>query len=252
MNITMYSKFRFSCHKGVACFTKCCRNVNIFLTPYDILRMKNRLGISSGEFLEKYTKTLVDNKFSLPVVLLKLSEDEDKSCQFLTKEGCSIYEDRPWSCRLYPLDKDMSEEDEFKLIVGDDFCYGLKEPKEWILEDWLEDQGFITYDTMNMLFEQITGAEGSWKDMVPEQSVIDMFYMTCYNIDKFRKFVFESKFLELFEVDPATLDRIKLDDQELLKFGFKWLKFGLLGERTMKVKEEVLKKHTIKKEKKEK
>jgi hypothetical protein len=76
--------------------------------------------------------------------------------------------------------------------------------------------------------------------------------MTCYNIDKFRKFVFESKFLELFEVDPATLDRIKSDDQELLKFGFKWLKFGLLGERTMKVKEEVLKKHAIKKEKKEK
>ncbi len=245
MNITMYGKFRFSCHKGVACFTKCCRNVNIFLTPYDILRMKKRLGISSEEFLEKYTRTLIGDGSSLPVVLFKMREDGDKACQFLTEEGCSIYEDRPWSCRLYPLDKDSTEEDEFKLIVGEDFCFGQKEPKEWILEDWLEDQGFITYDNMNMLFGQIAGVESGWKDKVPDKSVIDMFYMTCYNIDKFRRFVFESKFLDLFEVDPATVDRMKVDDQELLKFGFKWLKFGLLGERTL-----VLKKDAAEKKKK--
>ncbi len=231
--INMYSKFRFSCHKGVACFTKCCRNVTIFLTPYDILRMKNRLGISSDEFLRKHTRTLVSSPQSLPVVVLKMSEQGDKPCQFLTPDGCSIYEDRPWSCRLYPLDKDSAEEDEFRLIVGEDFCYGLKEPKEWIVEDWLEDQGFIAYDNMNMLFEQITGSEAGWKDKVPDASVIDMFFMTAYNIDKFRKFIFESSFLEHFEVDQSTQDRIKTDDQELLKFGFKWLKFGLLGERTM-------------------
>ena len=232
-NINMYSKFRFSCHKGVACFTKCCRNVTIFLTPYDILRMKNRLGISSDEFLRKYTRTLVSSPQSLPVVVLKMSEQGDKPCQFLTPDGCSIYEDRPWSCRLYPLDKDSTEEDEFRFIVGEDFCYGLKEPKEWIVEDWLEDQGFIAYDNMNMLFEQITGSEAGWKGKVPDASVIDMFFMTAYNIDKFRKFIFESSFLDHFEVDQSTQDRIKTDDQELLKFGFKWLKFGLLGERTM-------------------
>ncbi|MGC8684516.1 MAG: YkgJ family cysteine cluster protein, partial [bacterium] len=76
----------------------------------------------------------------------------------------------------------------------------------------------------------------------PDKSVIDMFYMTCYNIDKFRQFVFESKFLELFEVDPVTVERIKTDDQELLKFGFKWLKFGLLGERTLVLKKDAAQK----------
>ncbi|MGC8684975.1 MAG: YkgJ family cysteine cluster protein [bacterium] len=200
MNISMYSKFRFSCHRGIACFTKCCRNVNIFLTPYDIIRMKHRLGMPSWDFIEQYTKTLVKDDHSLPVVLLKMREEGDKPCMFLTQDGCSIYEDRSWSCRLYPLDKDTNEEDEFKLIVGEDFCYGLKEPKEWILEDWLEDQGFIAYDNMNVMFEQITSAENNWKDKVPDKSVIDMFYMTCYNIDKFRQFVFEvnsSSFLRL-------------------------------------------------------
>ncbi len=238
MNITMYGKFRFSCHKGVACFTKCCKNVTIFLTPYDILRMKNRLGVSSEEFLATYTRTLVGSAHSLPVVVLRMSEQGDKPCPFLTKDGCSIYEDRPWSCRLYPLDKDAAEEDEFRLIVGDDFCYGLKEPKEWILEDWLEDQGFIAYDNMNVMFDQITGTEAGWKETVPDTSVIDMFFMTAYNIDKFRKFIFESTFLDHFEVDQATQDRIRVDDQELLKFGFKWLKFGLLGEKTMTLRKD--------------
>jgi Fe-S-cluster containining protein len=240
MNISMYSKFRFSCHKGIECFTKCCRDVNIFLTPYDIVRMKNRLGISSGEFLEKYTKTLIKDSYSLPVVLLKMSEQGDKPCLFLTSEGCSIYEDRPWSCRLYPLDRDPNEEDEFKLIVGEDFCYGLKESKEWILEDWLEDQGFIAYDNMNIMFEQITKTEADWKDKVPDKSIIDMFYMTCYDIDRFRKFIFETKFLKVFDIDQATVERIRTDDKELLKFGFKWLKFGLLGERTIAIKKEVI------------
>jgi len=35
------SKFKFECHKGVKCFTKCCRGINIVLTPYDIIRLKN-------------------------------------------------------------------------------------------------------------------------------------------------------------------------------------------------------------------
>lgn len=245
----MYSKFRFLCHKGVACFTKCCRNVNIFLTPYDIIRMKNRLGISSGEFLERYTRTLIKDNYSLPVVLLKMSEQGDKPCPFLTPEGCSIYDDRPWSCRLYPLDRDSNEEDEFKLIVGEDFCYGLKEPKEWIVEDWLEDQGFIAYDNMNIMFEQITKAETEWKDKVPDRSVIEMFFITCYDIDKFREFVFESKFLKVFDIDQATVERIRTDDKELLKFGFKWLKFGLLGEKTMTLKKEVVSGHRQPREK---
>ena len=45
------SKFTFLCHKEVKCFTKCCRGINIVLTPYDIIRLKNRLQLSSDEFL---------------------------------------------------------------------------------------------------------------------------------------------------------------------------------------------------------
>ena len=45
--------FRFNCYPGVSCFTNCCQDITIVLTPYDVLRLKNSLGIPSGEFLDK-------------------------------------------------------------------------------------------------------------------------------------------------------------------------------------------------------
>jgi len=36
--LTRDDTFTFACHPGVSCFNQCCRDVNIFLTPYDIIR----------------------------------------------------------------------------------------------------------------------------------------------------------------------------------------------------------------------
>jgi Fe-S-cluster containining protein len=81
---------------GVSCFTLCCRGINIILTPYDIIQMKNRLGLSSREFLAIYTEPHLLEKTDLPMVTLKLLDDERESCPFVKdKDGCIIYEDRP-------------------------------------------------------------------------------------------------------------------------------------------------------------
>ena len=85
------SRFKFECHKEVGCFTKCCRGINIILTPYDIIRLKNRLGISSEEFLAIYTKPRLLEKTDLPVVTLKLMDDDESSCPFVRDDGCLVY-----------------------------------------------------------------------------------------------------------------------------------------------------------------
>src|SRR4030042_1145523 len=150
------SKFRFSCRKGLSCFTQCCGDVNIFLSPYDVLRMKRALKLSSGKFLGKYTlpPLLADQK--LPMVLLKMNDDAHKSCPFVTPEGCSIYEDRPWSCRMYPLGMASSKTaqradgEEFCFVVEEEFsCLGLKEDKEWTVEEWWKNQGIDIYTKNN-------------------------------------------------------------------------------------------------------
>lgn len=242
---TETDKFTFSCHKGLACFTQCCSDVNIFLTPYDILRMKKRLNISSGEFLARYTFVPIHEKQRLPVVVLKMGDDEKKSCPFLAEQGCSIYEDRPWSCRMYPIGlasptEDLTQEEEFYFLMHEGNCCGFDEKKEWTVGGWLDDQGIRVYNEMGEFFKEITLHEFFRKGggLIPDK--MEMFYTACYDVDKFRRFVFESRFLQYYDIEPEVIDTIRTDDVELLKFAFQWLKFALFNEPAIKVREEVL------------
>jgi len=61
------STFQFRCHPGVPCFTRCCRNMDIILTPYDIIRIKRRLGLTSDIFLSLYTQAEMLAEARIPV-----------------------------------------------------------------------------------------------------------------------------------------------------------------------------------------
>ena len=226
--------FTFKCHSGISCFTQCCQDITIVLTPYDVLRLKNGLGISSDEFLEKYALILPQKNRLIPLVILKMNED-DKRCSFVKEQGCSIYEDRPWPCRMYPLD--MDDDGAFSLISHADRCRGLDEEEPWRIGDWLVDQGVVPYDKMNALFSGITVPLQSQKMDIDNPQIKKMLFMALYNIDKFRDFVFSSTFLDRFEVEASRIEKIKRNDEELLKFAFDWIKFGLFGEKLFWVKE---------------
>jgi len=236
--------FTFGCHPGVPCFNECCSDVNIFLTPYDVLRMKNRLGMDSAEFLEQYTQIPVQKAQKFPVVMFKLGDDEKKTCQLVGEQGCTIYEDRPWPCRMYPLGmaspKEGAEDEEFYFLMKEDECEGFSETNKWTVREWLDDQGMASYDEFGRLYKEITlhdyFAEG--KTLGPEK--IEMFYMACYDLDSFRRFVFESTFLKRFDVQQETLDKIREDDEELLRFAFRWVKFAMYGEKTIAIKPDAL------------
>ncbi|MBU1614555.1 YkgJ family cysteine cluster protein, partial [bacterium] len=68
IKLTSKSRFKFLCHKGIECFTKCCSGIDIVLTPFGIIRMKNRLNLSCDEFLLRYTTVEILGKTMLPVV----------------------------------------------------------------------------------------------------------------------------------------------------------------------------------------
>ncbi len=94
--------FQFACTKQVSCFNACCRDLNQFLTPYDLLRLKNRLKVSSSQFLKQYTTCRSGPETGLPVVSLKPQTAPELRCPFVTPDGCHVYADRPSSCRTYP------------------------------------------------------------------------------------------------------------------------------------------------------
>lgn len=236
------SKFKFNCHKNISCFNKCCSDVNIFLTPYDIIRLKNSLKISSQEFLDRHTFLPIDEKQNHPVVMLKMNNDEDKTCPFVGDNGCSVYEDRPWPCRMFPLgvaspkEIGVNGDGEFYFILEEPICQGYKEDRYLTVNEWINDQQVDKYTEMGEQFKEISLHNYFKKGKQLEPAKLEMFYTVCYNIDKFREFVFESTFLKRFEVDKETINKIKTDDIELLLFGFKWLKYCLFGENTMKLK----------------
>lgn len=232
------SRFRFKCHPGVKCFTNCCADVTIFLTPYDVLRLKNRLGISSSEFMDQYTHLLTKENQVIPVVALKMSDNEKKSCQLVTENGCTVYEDRPWACRMFPLDVD--EQEKFSVIAAQEKCKGLLEEEEMRVIEWLEDQGVMDYQRVNNYYSEIT-SHPKLKEMdVTNDQVRQMVYLASYDLDRFRKFVMNSRFMDMFEFDDDFMEQIRVDDTELLKLGLDWIKFGLFGEKTLTVKPEVL------------
>jgi Fe-S-cluster containining protein len=231
VRIGLKSKFKFRCHKKVSCFTKCCRGIDILLTPYDIIRLKNRLQLDSEEFLAIYTKPRLLEKTDLPMVTLKLLDDEQESCPFVRDDGCIVYEDRPTSCRYYPLGvaslshKDGADENDFYFFVNEPHCRGFEEEKLWTVEEWRIDQGVDIHDDINAGWTDLIVLKRSFPkniQLTPQSK--EMFFMVSYNIDKFRKFVFESTFLKRYKVDEKTLQEIKTDDVALLRFGMKWLK----------------------------
>ncbi len=230
------TKFKFKCHKGVKCFTKCCRGIDIMLTPYDILTMRKRLELTSEEFLSIYTDLHLLESADLPVVTLKLLDDDQKSCPFVQDEtGCLIYEDRPSTCRYYPLgmgslsytsEQEKGEDDDaFFFTVKEAHCLGFEEDKEWTVAEWREDQGVNIRDEVNAGWTNLIVRKKSVpKTLKLSEQSKQMFFLACYNIDKFKKFVFESTFLKRYDVDDAVIKEIKEDDIKLLQFGFEWLR----------------------------
>jgi Fe-S-cluster containining protein len=238
-------KFKFACHSGVSCFNECCGDVNIFLTPYDVLRLKNALGISSQDFLDKYTLLPIDENQKLPVVVLRMQDNEKKTCFFVADRGCTVYNDRPWACRMYPLglaspgETSAQLNEEFYFILKESICQGFKEDKEWTVEEWVSDQGIVTYDEFGTLYKDIYTHPYLEKTPALTPQKIDMFFLASYNLDNFRDFIFNSTFLTKFEIEPGLLEKIKGDDEELLKFAFKWIRFALFGEKTMIIKDDI-------------
>ena len=245
---TAESRFKFACHKGMKCYTHCCSDLNIILTPYDIIRMKNRLGLTSDQFLAIYTKPEMLSRTKLPVVTLKMLDDDNKSCPFVTPDGCIIYEDRPVTCRYYPLGMASFREQEIK-PAGEDFyfmvreshCLGFDADKEWTVKEWRKDQGAEPYDEINTGWMELMLRKKSFgfQAELSEESRA-MFFMVSSNVDKLKRFIFESSFLDKYDVEKDILEQIRTDEVALLKFGFDWLQSALFGADKVKLKEKVL------------
>ncbi len=234
--------FRFGCHPGVACFNRCCADVNIMLTPLDVLRLARRLGMGTGEFLERHTLTPITKDLHLPVVMLRMGDDAARRCPLVGDKGCTVYEDRPWACRMYPLGMALPparagiEPEPVYFLFEDDFCRGREEPSEGPGARWRADQKVGEREELEAGFRGIVSHPWFIGGRQLDPKRIELFHTACYDLDAFRRFVFESSFLQRFDVEEPVVREIEASDEALLRFAFRWLRFALFAEPTLPVR----------------
>ncbi len=236
--------FRFRCHPGIGCFNRCCRNLNLFLYPYDVMRLRARLGITSDEFLDRHVDVVLRPGSHFPDVLLRMAENSQRTCPFLTDQGCSVYPDRPDTCRTFPLEQALihdGETDEDASVFffrPPDFCLGRHEDFAWTVPEWVEDQEAQDYHRMTIRWAELRGLfqNDPWGGEGPGGTRAKMTFMAAYNLDRFREFVFGSSFLKRFKIKSDLLRKIEKDDTQLMLLGFDWIKLFLWGIRSQKLK----------------
>ncbi|RJQ66335.1 MAG: YkgJ family cysteine cluster protein [Desulfobacteraceae bacterium] len=236
------AKFRFACHSGVECFTQCCRRVDIILYPYDVITLKNRLGLRSGDFLAAHTGVVGGENPYFPTLMLKMAETEEGVCPFVGAGGCTVYDNRPTACRTYPLERAVArhpvpgEPREYYFIARHSYCHGHDQEKEWTVKEWLRDQRLLSYNMMNELWTEVDTLFGTnpWQGEGAYGPLQQLAFMVCYNIDGFRDYVAQASLLGQFKLSRAAEGAIAKDDEALLRFGFDWLKYLLAGQPTLK------------------
>lgn len=235
--------FRFRCHKGIACFNKCCENIDILLTPWDIVRMARHFGIATREAIDRYTVDYAMDAKGMPG--LKLARKEGSTaCVHLTPAGCGIYADRPAACRYYALGAVAMRktgaaqvEDTF-FVVREAHCLGHDEPHEQTIAQYRAEQGVADYDDANREWREIVLKKRSSGPTVgtPPARSFELFFLASYDLDGFRRFVASEQFSAAFDVDAATLAAVAGDDRAALAFAMRFLRQALFGEVTIPVR----------------
>ncbi len=253
VRLGLEDQFRFACHRALSCWNACCHGADVTLTPGDILRMSTRLNLRPAEFLAHYTVPALHDASGMPIVKLKMGgEDGTGPCPLMVSDGCSVYGDRPVTCRYYPLGsastkfKGSEQKQNFQFLVCEPHCRGHEESTSQTVSEFCRNQAVEAYDRVNRGWVDILMKSTSWRTIggpmgkEPSSQTRQMFFMVSTDVDRFRRFILESRFLEIYEVSDATIDQIKTDDEQLLQFGFDWLKNVLFNEPTIAMRPAVL------------
>lgn len=245
--LTDDSPIQFNCHPGVSCFNICCKAADVTLAPYDILRLKQRLGITSTEFLEKYTVPFQVDGQGTPGV--KLRTDETKACLFVREEGCSVYADRPSACRYYGLGllshraEGSPDDVQYYFRNQEAHCQGWSTDQVRTIRDYREQQGVPEYDAVNREWMQLMLKKRSAGPTVgkPNPLSFQLYFMASFDIDRFRRFVESEQFARVYLLGEDTREELK-DDLALLRFGFRLLRQVLFDEQTIPTHANILEK----------
>jgi len=223
--------FSFDCLPGNLCFTDCCRQLELALSPYDVLRLCQTTGLLSDEFLNRYVIIEQEDDDVFPRFYLTMVDDGKESCVFVSQEGCTVYEHRPSACRTYPMGRAVIREDntlsEFFVLLKENHCLGFSNKRSHTAVSYCKDQGLKPYIRLNDALASIIQHEKVRAGMSFDKEQIDAYILSLYNLDQFRHQLKSGKLSHIREDELANLGQ--WDNEELLLYGIVWLRRVLFG-----------------------
>lgn len=228
-------KMNFNCGPGNECFNECCRDLNQTLTPYDLLRLKQHLGITSQELIRKYTALHYGPESGLPILTFKPNPQTGHECPFVTPEGCAVYENRPASCRMYPLaraiarSRDTGQIIEYFALIEEPHCKGFCNDSGKTVKEWLHGQEVSEYNRQNDKLMELISLKNRILPGKLDGAQSDQFYLALYDLDEFRSRIINDGLLDDLDISESVLKTISKEDEALLNFGLEWVKYMLFG-----------------------
>ena len=224
-------EFHFQCGPDLACFNSCCREKRLPLLPYDLVRLTGALGMPSDQFLATHAELDLDPGSGWPVLRLRLKEDG--ACPLLGPRGCTVYEDRPAACRIYPLTRAVAPgrtgqpPQVVYLRLETSGCQGWDQPRSHTVASWLDDQGLEPYNQANdRLMKLFLHPRRRGKlELTPPQ--VHAVVAGLYNLDVFARMLAETELARRAGLDAKRVERALTQPEELVSLGQDWLT-GLL------------------------
>jgi Fe-S-cluster containining protein len=226
--LSLESAFKFRCHADLPCFNQCCRTPTIILSPYDILRLKNFLGITSGEFLKRYTRRLTEERSNLPLIFQDPYRYPERGCPFAGAHGCTVYTQRPAACRLFPLTmgSQLTEQGvvDYYFSRRLAYCRGFAGDAAWTVASWRASQGFDEYDRERRPWLEILLKQGASGPAGVDARRQELVATLSYDLDACRRRLTEPGYLPDDALEGEDREALQTDDLALLKFAYRSLK----------------------------
>lgn len=221
--------FSFRCHPNISCFNECCRELELILTPYDVLCLCRELRMSATEFIGRFAVVEEDENGGFPRLYLGMVDDGKASCPFISEKGCRVYNSRPGACRAYPVGRGATLDvkgrlHEIHVLVREEHCLGFREPDSHTVAEWFENQGLNDYNAINDEVLSLLQHEQMHQSVCFTRKQKENFMLALYKLDEFRKVVSAVAFQKTNKLSQEEREAILEDDLSLLRFGIDWLK----------------------------
>ncbi len=132
-------------------------------------------------------------------------------------------------------------------------CHGHNEPRSLTIEEYRQEQGVTEYDDLGRGWRQLVLKKKSTGPVVgaPSKRSLQLWFMACHDLDRFRDFVASSAFNEVYDIPWDEMQKFLGTDNELMLFAFRFLRQVMFSEQSIAIRPDALDKRLARKRERE-